>query len=66
MPNQYLAPVITIPSALEITNITNSFPMVITTTENSDQENTYIIGQLIKLNVPYSFKMIQSLNNQGN
>lgn len=60
MPNQYLPPVIAIPSALEITAITQSNQMVVTTTMNSDQVNTYIVGQLVKLNVPYSYGMFQA------
>jgi len=65
MPNNYLPPVITIPSALEIVAISQSFPMIVTTTMNSDQANTYISGQLVKLNVPNDYKMIQANGLQG-
>ncbi len=58
--NEYLPPVIAIPSALEITAITRAFPMVVTTTANSDQSNTYIAGQLVRLNIPRSFGMWQA------
>lgn len=58
--NEYLPPVIAIPSALEITAITRAFPMVVTTTTNSDQSNTYIAGQLVRLNIPRSFNMWQA------
>jgi hypothetical protein len=58
--NTYLPPVIAIPSALEITAITQTNPMVITVKMNSDQVNTYIPGQLIKLYVPQTFGMFQA------
>ena len=58
--NTYLPPVIAIPSALEITAITNTNPMVITTTMNSDQVNTYIPGQVVKLNIPQTYGMWQA------
>lgn len=58
--NQYLPPTIAIPSALEITNITRSNPMVVTVTSNSDQVNTYQTRQVVKLLVPMTFKMFQA------
>lgn len=58
--NYYLPPVIAIPSALEIIAITQANPMVITTTMNSDQVNTYIPGQLVKLMIPNSYGMQQA------
>lgn len=58
--NQYLPPVIAIPSALEITNMTQSFPMVITISNNTDQENTYQAKQLIKLFIPRGYGMFQA------
>jgi hypothetical protein len=58
--NYYLQPVIAIPSALTITGITQANPMVITVSSNSDQMNTYIPGQKIKLNVPVTYGMIQA------
>ncbi len=60
MVNQYLPPVIAIPSALEIVNITQAMQMIVTTTANTDQMNTYITGQLVRLTVPYSFGMYQA------
>ena len=60
MNNQYLPPVIAIPSALEISAISQSYPMVITVSSNTDQENTYIAGQAIRLNVPYVYRMFQA------
>ena len=62
MPNIYLPPTICIPSALEISSISNSNPMVITAIADSDQMNTYIPGQLIKLFVPVVYGMIQANN----
>jgi hypothetical protein len=58
--NYYLAPVIAIPSSLEITAISKAFPMVISTTMNSDQVNTYIPGQLVKLMIPQTYGMWQA------
>ncbi|MEN6512216.1 MAG: hypothetical protein ABFD00_10370 [Chloroherpetonaceae bacterium] len=62
MANQYLKPVIQIPSSLLITNITNSLPMVITVTigNNTTEANTYIVGMNVKLNVPKSYGMYQA------
>jgi len=60
MSNQYLPPVIAIPSALEITNITRARQMVVTAEANSDQMNRYIPGQKVRLNVPYVFGMFQA------
>lgn len=60
MSNFYLLPVVTIPSALEITAITNAYPMVVTVSANSDQMNTYIVGMLVILTVPVTYKMIQA------
>jgi hypothetical protein len=60
--NTYLPPVIQIPSTLEITAISKSNPMVVTTSMNSDQVNTYIPGQAVKFNIPVTYGMWQ-LNN---
>lgn len=65
MANNYLPPVITIPSALEISNISQSMQMVVTVSANSDQMNTYISGQLVRLNIPYDFGMFQANNLNG-
>lgn len=58
--NTYLPPVISIPSALEITAISQSNPMIITTSMNNDQVNTYIPGQNIKLIIPVTWGMWQA------
>lgn len=59
--NVYLPGVIQIPSALEITAITNSYPMVVTTIEDPvTQENVYIPGQLVRLNIPFLYGMQQA------
>ena len=60
MPNQYLPGVIQIPSTLLITNITQSYPMVVTFTVPSTGSNTYIPGQLVKLRVPITWGMFQA------
>ena len=57
--NYRLPPVIAIPSALEITAVAQSNPMVVTVSANSDQMNTYIAGQAVKFNVPVTYGMIQ-------
>lgn len=57
--NTYLPPVIQIPSALTITAISQSNPVQVTTSANSDQVNTYIPGQTVVLTVPQSFGMWQ-------
>jgi hypothetical protein len=58
--NPYLPPVIAIPSALEITAITQANPMVITVSGNTDQVNAYIPGQAVRLNIPNSYGMQQA------
>jgi hypothetical protein len=62
MPNQYLPPVIQIPSSLIITAITQASPMVITVAIGnfSTEANTYIVGMLVKLFVPQSYGMYQA------
>jgi len=62
MPNQYLQPVIQIPSSLLVTAITNSSPMVITVQVGnaSTEANTYIVGQAVRLNVPPTYGMYQA------
>lgn len=60
--NTYLSPVIAIPSTLEIIAITQANPAVLTVTENIDQVNTYIPGQVVKINVPVTYGMWQ-INN---
>ena len=67
MPNQYLPGVITIPSSLPITNISQSFPMVVSVDVGNDaiESNTYIVGMAIRLYVPISYGMFQANNLVG-
>lgn len=59
--NEYLPGVIQTPSALEITNISRSYPMVVSTTNiPQTQVNIYIPQQLVKLFVPINFGMFQA------
>lgn len=61
MPNVYLPPVIQIPSALLITNITQSSPMVVTfAIPTITAANTYIPGQAVRLTVPITWGMFQA------
>lgn len=64
--NVYLPPVIALPSALQITAISQSNPMVITVNANIDQVNTYLPLMNVKLTVPASYGMWQSNNLIGN
>jgi hypothetical protein len=57
--NTYLPGVIAIPSTLEITAITQTNPVVITVSADSEQTNTYIPGQNIKFLVPVTYGMWQ-------
>ena len=65
--NQYLPPVIQIPSSLLITNITRSYPMVVSVEigNSSTEANTYIVGMAVRLFVPYEYGMIQANNLVG-
>lgn len=67
MPNQYLPPVIQIPSSLLITNITQSSPMIVSVAigNASTEANTYIIGMAIRLFVPITYGMYQANNLIG-
>ncbi len=59
--NVYLPGVIQIPSALTITAITQAYPMVITFSVNAVTESdTYVPGQLVRLNIPYGYGMQQA------
>lgn len=59
--NVYLPGTIQIPSALQITAITQSNPMVLTFSINPVTEaETYIPGQLVRLNIPYGYGMQQA------
>ncbi len=67
MPNQYLPPVIAIPSSLPITAITQSVPMVITVAigNPTTEAITYIQGMSVRLFVPITFGMYQANNLVG-
>lgn len=59
--NDYLPGVIAIPSSLTIIAITNAFPAVATISVNEATEsNTYIAGQLVRLNIPATYGMFQA------
>lgn len=59
--NTYLAGTIQIPSSIVITAITRSFPMVVTVSvQPLTESNTYQTGQLVRLTVPITYKMIQA------
>jgi hypothetical protein len=62
MANQYLPPVIQIPSSLLITSISQSSPMVVgVAIQNASTESiTYIVGMAIKLTVPQTYGMYQA------
>lgn len=60
MPNQYLPGVITTPSQLIITGISHTFPMVVDFTVPPASYNTYHIGQLVKLRIPWPWGMVQA------
>lgn len=67
MVNQYLPPVIQIPSSLLITNITQSLPMIISVAigNSTTEANTYTVGMSIRLFVPISYGMYQANNLVG-
>lgn len=67
MVNQYLPGVVTIPSSLYITAITQANPMVITVSVNTSvtEANTYIVGMAVRLFVPVTYRMIQANNLIG-
>lgn len=56
--NIYLPPVIVTPGSLIISAITQSNPMVATIINSSS--NTYIIGMLVKLTIPFTYGMSQA------
>lgn len=56
--NLYLPPVPVIPGNLLITNITNSYPMVVTIIDSD--VNSYIVGQSVILTVPKAYGMNQA------
>jgi hypothetical protein len=62
MANNYLPPVIQIPSSLLIKAITQSTPMIITVQigNPTTEANTYIPGMNVKLLVPITYGMYQA------
>lgn len=60
MANQYLPGTIQIPSSLLITNITQSYPMVITFTVPANSYNSYVPDQVVRLTVPKTWGMFQA------
>lgn len=56
--NTYLAPTQVIPGALLISAISRAYPMVVTIVDSD--VNTYIAGQLVRLDVPHSYGMFQA------
>lgn len=67
MPNQYLPPVIAIPSSLILTAIIRASPMVVTVSvgNTTTEANTYIVGMAIRLFVPVTYGMRQANNLVG-
>lgn len=67
MVNEYLPPVITVPSSLIIVAITTTAPMVVTVIIDNPttQANTYIAGMAVRLFVPRSYGMYQANNLVG-
>ena len=67
MVNQYLPPVIQIPSSLAITSISQSAPMVVGVAVQTptSESNTYIVGMAIRLMVPQTYGMYQANNLVG-
>ena len=59
--NEYLPGVIQIPSTLEITALTQAYPAVATISiDPVTAANTYIYGQLVRLNIPFPYGMQQA------
>lgn len=56
--NTYLAPSTLVPGFLLITGISNSYPAIVSITDSD--ENTYVVGQLVHLNIPAPYKMFQA------
>jgi hypothetical protein len=61
--NTFLPPMILTPGVLLISYITQSYPMVITIVDSV--ENTYIVGQLIRLTIPFIYGMQQANQQTG-
>lgn len=59
--NVYLPGIITIASSLDITAITQTYPMVVTVTvDDVTEANTYQAKQLVKLFIPFGYGMQQA------
>src|SRR3990167_6463173 len=56
--NTYLPGTLVIPGSLLITAITRAYPMVVTITDST--VNTYIVGQLVRLDIPVTYGMQQA------
>lgn len=65
MPNQYLPGVVTTPSALLITGITQSMPMQVSFTVPPTGFDSYVLGQLVVLTVPRTWGMYQANGLKG-
>lgn len=61
--NTFLPPSPVVPMNLLIADISNANPCVITVTVDADQENDYVVGQLIYVTVPPAYGMVE-LNDQ--
>jgi hypothetical protein len=61
--NTYLPVTPVIPGMLLITDISRSYPMIVSFTDSD--ENTYIVGQVVVLTVPATYGMVQANGNQG-
>lgn len=59
MNNPYLPGVIQIPSAMLITSVTRSYPMIVTYTVPSTGSSTYVPNQVVRFTIPYTWKMFQ-------
>ena len=57
--NTFLAPSPVVPFSLLISNITQSNPCVVSVTVTAPEINSYVVGQLIKLTIPYDYGMQQ-------
>lgn len=61
--NVYLPPSPVVPGFLLITAITQTNPMIVTVVDSI--YNTYIIGQLVHLNVPQDYGMVEADQKTG-
>ena len=57
--NTFLAPSPVTPMALEITNITNTNPMIVTVAVGTDEVNDYVVGQKISFTIPNPYGIIE-------